>query len=220
MILPCGKRKGRDDVSITRETVEETLDRIYEYYKNRSYNFKPLIDRPSMKQKIVRLINGILEKIGYHITRWDYIRDLEKLKTNTFTFATIYQIFKVGYGLWDNLFETLEDEESRKVLKKFIQRRIASTVLGDGKAKDIFPYEESTQHHKMSRIKFDFEIYPKEISDEIIYHTFVLKQYHPEFIDINPSDIIIDAGAFIGDTALYFSQFLENGKVYAFEPDP
>ncbi|MBR4742445.1 MAG: FkbM family methyltransferase, partial [Desulfovibrio sp.] len=49
-----------------------------------------------------------------------------------------------------------------------------------------------------------------------------MQQYAiPGACEVKPGDIVIDAGAFIGDTALYFAQIVGTlGKVYAFEPIP
>lgn len=53
-----------------------------------------------------------------------------------------------------------------------------------------------------------------------VYSTFVGKQY--EYLDTvkaTKGDVVIDVGAFVGDTSFYFSQLVgEDGKVYAFEP--
>ena len=52
--------------------------------------------------------------------------------------------------------------------------------------------------------------------------SFILEQYGIEgVVGAKEGDIVIDAGAFIADTALYFSQKIGNsGKVYAFEALP
>lgn len=52
--------------------------------------------------------------------------------------------------------------------------------------------------------------------------TFILEQYAIEnIIGAAESDIVIDAGGFVGDTAMYFAQRCgASGKVYSFEPIP
>jgi len=55
-----------------------------------------------------------------------------------------------------------------------------------------------------------------------LFHTFIYEQYGISGkCEVQEGDIVIDAGAFIGDTAIYFSQKVganNKGKVYAFEP--
>jgi FkbM family methyltransferase len=55
-------------------------------------------------------------------------------------------------------------------------------------------------------------------------HTFLLEQYrHPEIAEANvrPGDVVVDGGAFWGDTAFWFAeQAGPTGRVVAFEPDP
>lgn len=52
--------------------------------------------------------------------------------------------------------------------------------------------------------------------------TFLLEQYAIEnVIGVKESDVVVDAGGFVGDTAVYFAQRCgRSGKVYSFEPIP
>ncbi|MDE5833357.1 MAG: FkbM family methyltransferase [Desulfovibrio sp.] len=57
---------------------------------------------------------------------------------------------------------------------------------------------------------------------DIFYNdTFVMEQYGIPACQCEEGDVVIDAGAYAGDSALYFAQKTgKTGKVYAFEPIP
>jgi len=52
--------------------------------------------------------------------------------------------------------------------------------------------------------------------------TFILQQYrYDNIVEPKLGDIVFDIGAYVGDTALWFSKAVgPQGKVYAFEPEP
>lgn len=53
------------------------------------------------------------------------------------------------------------------------------------------------------------------------YHTFVMEQYATPGCMVEEGDVVIDGGAFVGDTTIYFSEKVgRTGTVYAFEPVP
>jgi FkbM family methyltransferase len=52
--------------------------------------------------------------------------------------------------------------------------------------------------------------------------SFVLEGYsYKDVVSVEQGDVVLDCGAYIGDSALYFSQRAgKNGKIYSFEPTP
>jgi FkbM family methyltransferase len=52
-----------------------------------------------------------------------------------------------------------------------------------------------------------------------VFIGFILEQYkYADIVSVKPGDIVIDGGAFLGETALYFAERVGlNGQVYAFE---
>lgn len=48
-------------------------------------------------------------------------------------------------------------------------------------------------------------------------HDYYYRQYHHEKVKIRENSMIIDAGAFVGDTALLFSQTYKNPTIHSFE---
>lgn len=67
------------------------------------------------------------------------------------------------------------------------------------------------------RTKFSFGL--KSKSDiAVLKEIFLKKEY--EWLEINNPEIIIDLGAHIGDTALYYHTLYPEAKIIAVEPDP
>ncbi len=54
----------------------------------------------------------------------------------------------------------------------------------------------------------------------MLEETFVYQQYYPMLKDIRPNTVVIDIGAFMGETAIYFAQNPNVKKVIALEPMP
>ena len=58
------------------------------------------------------------------------------------------------------------------------------------------------------------------ITDPILQYNLFLKIYKMEHVTPAPGDIVLDIGAYRGDTAAFFRKYVgENGRVFAFEPD-
>lgn len=73
--------------------------------------------------------------------------------------------------------------------------------------------------YDLQKINFPGRVY---LSDLCVLREFILKQYeyktHVVSIKAGPEDVVIDAGACWGDTALYFANEVGiSGKVYSFE---
>jgi len=61
-----------------------------------------------------------------------------------------------------------------------------------------------------------------EASRDSLLHSFLVDQYsYDNIIKAKEGDVVFDAGAYVGDTALWFCKAVgPQGKVYAFEPEP
>lgn len=78
---------------------------------------------------------------------------------------------------------------------------------------------ERLRLYDLERIEFPARVY---LSDLCVLREFIFKQYeyisHDIKIKAEPGDVVIDAGACWGDTALYFANEVgETGRVYSFE---
>jgi FkbM family methyltransferase len=140
----------------------------------------------------------------------------------------------------DWLADRLADEASRETLMRVLAHRVAGSrrvVLGVGRqvseqltdfaassltaapvAGDEFP---AFPRYRLDAIGLDLRVISAPM---FAIGTFVLEQYrHPqiESANVRSGDVVIDGGAFWGDTALWFAdQIGASGRVIAFEPDP
>lgn len=129
----------------------------------------------------------------------------------------------------DAVFDMLSDAESRYVygqeiqfciLSTFMPTDIAAAIAGNMKKELFIDYVNKAEDVK----KFADIACPETFRAEDTKHqccaaTFFLEQYrYKNFVKINDGDICIDAGACLGDTAMYFAD--QGAKhVYSFEPD-
>ena len=141
------------------------------------------------------------------------------------------------------VYEKLEDEESRKNLiallayrslghahVKLLQNtpkywqyvetvaRELTVSTGIAEAKVIGTLNE----YDLTKCDFLIRLLAHPLN---VLNTFLLQQYRlvhsNRTIEVQPGDVVIDAGACFGDTSLYFSEKVGvNGAVYAYEFDP
>lgn len=117
-----------------------------------------------------------------------------------------------------DLYYRLGDTASKELLIKLITHSIGMFLTSDlEKYRMYSAYEWQSlcdKAHEFFCIKDTFW------SD--IVETFVLDGYsYADKCSVEPGDIVIDCGAYTGNTALYFSQRAgDQGKVYAFEAMP
>lgn len=137
-----------------------------------------------------------------------------------------FYIFDNG-GFIGNLYDRLADNISKISFKCFLKQRISAHIQFNNKTMyPILPPKETEEWRTQrgrERVSLPKLSGSPEFSINFFYKdTFILEQYAIEgVVEAMPGDIVIDAGAFIGDTALYFANKVgANGHVYAFEPLP
>jgi FkbM family methyltransferase len=126
---------------------------------------------------------------------------------------------------FDRIYELIADEESKKTFDWFIKYRIAFAIIGEI-AYDIFTPRITKQDLESSQKKLQKVSDNKYKIDNFIFkgnygevvEAFYFEQYAYKNVKPSSGDVIIDAGACFGDTALWFSKYIGNGRVYAFEP--
>ena len=130
------------------------------------------------------------------------------------------------HGEWTQKFMAeLEDDLSRDSFATFLQQRVASRIItGSPICYPIAPPAQSRAWRERRAAE------PRDLPplagceseaerDLVCLHTFIYEQYAvPGVVEARPGDTVVDAGAYIGDTACYFSEKVgENGRVLAFE---
>ncbi len=125
------------------------------------------------------------------------------------------------------LINNLGDEISKISFRDFLRQRIVGHIHWNALA--MYPIEapKATSAWREERQKREYNLpvlnHCSKWERLFFYNSsFILEQYGIEgVVGAKEGDIVIDAGAFIADTALYFSQKIGNsGKVYAFEALP
>ncbi len=132
---------------------------------------------------------------------------------------------------FDDLSEMLADDESRRVLEWYIRYRIAYGFLGERAACLAAPPVDQEIYSGLLRqlkatardgiYKVDsFRI--RTLIPVAIVDAWFIDQYRiAGIVEPGEGNVVIDAGAFNGETALWFSgQVGASGKVFAFEPFP
>jgi FkbM family methyltransferase len=221
-------------MSHTKDIVREAFKNVEEFL-NRSWGEE--LDEKSGKNPLplIKPIYTVVKSIARHFDI--YIMRQTTFK-NRYEFAwsnkmgkissskTLSELFE-NHDRFDKIYEILTDEDSKKTFDWFIKYRVAYALTGET-ASDIFvarikktDYEETENKiKKISANKYKIEkfIYNGESAD--IAHVFYLEDYaYSEIVKPSLGDIVIDAGAYFGDTALWFSKYVgKNGKVFAFEP--
>ncbi len=139
-----------------------------------------------------------------------------------------YDFYVKSHGEWImNFMTNLGDDISRDSFAAFLRQRILVSIFYNSPT--LYPYTPPAAtlswRQQREKIKYDFPILKgaSKTALELFYRdTFVYEQYGiPGIVQAEQGDIIIDAGAFIGDTACYFSRKVgASGRVFAFEIVP
>lgn len=135
----------------------------------------------------------------------------------------LLQKLEAVYSIW-------EDEESKGAFDWYIQFRLTYTILHDTKAAEtIFPYPMKYTRFQLARMAasqiqkeddlFVIKGYKMETDSYLVSESWICETYVLEDkCGPDKNDVIIDAGAYKGETALWFADKVgKNGKVYAFE---
>jgi FkbM family methyltransferase len=135
---------------------------------------------------------------------WDNFKNME------FSLHFLQHIYR-----FNKAYLMLHDDESREVMMNIIAHRLTQ------------PYEGVTTwpapQRKAVMEAVDVPSLPNvDGTQYALWHSFMFEQYRAEgFVETDEGDYVIDGGAFIGDSALWFSQKCgETGRVFSFECHP
>ena len=152
----------------------------------------------------------------------EHLEELETRKT------AIIGYYVTEHGQWTQAFlDTLGDDLSRISLRHFLCERVRAHLWRNAIA--LYPVRppKETEEWRKQRIANPpplpiLEGCPDGVRDFFYLDSFIYEQYAiPGLVEAMPGQTVIDAGAFIGDTSLYFSGKVGNsGHVYAFEAMP
>lgn len=130
-----------------------------------------------------------------------------------------------NYRQFDNLAEILEDDTSKRILIWAIQYRIAVYFFCDKKiAGELFPpMIGANQWSNYVRDSKELDVRDLKLQLDVdVVENWILNGYvYPGVCEICDDDIVLDCGAFNGNSSLSLArQCDDGGRVYAFEPNP
>ena len=176
---------------------------------------------------IIQRINTIFEK---HFNTTLYIDKIQASEIDEIT-SRIHEVehyYLKTHGPWTQKFiDALGDDISRISLCTFLKQRMYAQAVLDRRC--IYPITPppQTEAWRAARRAAPPPLpslggCSEGLRDAFYRHTFIYEQYAiPGVVEAMPGQCVIDAGAFIGDTAIYFSYKVgDAGNVYAFEPLP
>jgi len=130
---------------------------------------------------------------------------------------------------FDEIYKLLADEASKAAFDWYVKYRTAYAFIGE-EAYELFTPEITREawNDMEKRIRrnakhvYQVDEFTIEGTAGELVGTFVVQQYrYDSIVEPKLGDIVFDIGAYIGDTALWFSKAVgPQGKVYAFEPEP
>ncbi len=117
-----------------------------------------------------------------------------------------------------NAYDALDDATSKEVFMKLMALRILYFTIPSEIVQNIFSLYPAKIWQKFNQLA---EKIPGVTGDYALdkIETWILKGYECLDCKAESGEIVIDAGAFTGNTVMYFKECVgEHGKVYAFEP--
>ena len=123
----------------------------------------------------------------------------------------------------DLLYEKLDDEESTAVLDWIISYRVIESLTSKDVALDICA--PSISNHRWNTMARQAAMIPerdlKENIEVDVIENYILDGYNlPGKCEVRNDDVVLDVGAFNGNSAIALGRHARDGIVYAFEPNP
>jgi FkbM family methyltransferase len=126
---------------------------------------------------------------------------------------------------FQEVYDLLADDESKRTLNWLIKYRVACFMLQSKEQAGVLfpPIISAIQWHEMSKA---VKSLPEKILEENLeidlIENFLLDGYNlPGICAVETNDVVLDLGAFNGNSSIALSRPAgEQGKVYAFEPNP
>lgn len=227
-----GEFSSRDTLELYSSTIRKIFydNGYFQFIVDEKKNFIVYNKTNTSKQVeyIIKRINIILEK---YFNMTIYTEKVLPAHTQTIErrIKETEQYYLDTHGLWTQKFiDALGDDISRASFRFFIEQRMRAQVCwGRTSMYPILPPPQTEAWRAARRsapppLPYLGGCRWKEVQDALYLHTFIYEQYAiPGVIEALPGHCVIDAGAYVGDTTVYFSRKTGiTGKVYAFEPVP
>lgn len=214
-------------MSHTKELIEEALDKVEEYLEE-----KHLSEDIAISTVRRTGVNKYFHRLGIQVVRVKEWQSVQKWHTNYFGKLSSFQFLRLASNdpsAFDKTYKLLADEQSKQIFDWYVRYRTAHAFIGE-EAYEIFasPITKELWQEMETKVKIKsknivsingFDI---EASKDSIVYSFLVEQYsYDNIVKAKEGDVVFDVGAYVGDTALWFSRSVgHRGKVYAFEPEP
>lgn len=216
--------------SHTLALVSEALAAVEDYCSSQHTREVMHPARPQRFHGLTHGLNRLAGAVGLHVARLPYMNSVEAFHYDTFSkwtaTGTLRAVledavpFDFAYGL-------LADEASRAVFDWYVRCRTAYALVGKA-ALALFPTRVSEAEYEQAEstlgraVKGVYRVQGIGISSDIdvLVDSILLEQYRlPGTVDPLPGWIVLDVGAYKGETALWLARELgPGGRVVAFEP--
>jgi len=214
-------------MSHTKQLIEEALDKLEKYLDEK--HLTEDLEVASVKRTG---INRYFNKLGIHVIRlkeWQYA---QKFSADYFGKSSSVQFLKCASRnpkSFDEIYNLLADEASKATFDWFVRYRTAYAFIGE-EAYELFTPEikreawedmEKRSRRNANHVHEVDECIIEGTAGELV-GTFIVQHYrYDSIVEPKLGDVVFDIGAYVGDTALWFSKAVgSHGKVYAFEPEP
>jgi len=219
-------------MSHTKELIEKALDELEKYLEEK--HLTEDIEVANYGASVKRTgINRYFNKLGIYVVRVREWRYAQKFSANYY-FGKLSSVQFLRFATsnperFDEIYNLLADEASKASFDWYVKYRTAYAFIGE-EAYELFTPEitreawedmEKTLLHK-STGAFEIEDFTIHANPFELVGTFIVQQYrYDNIVEPKLGDIVFDIGAYVGDTALWFSKAVgPQGKVFAFEPEP
>jgi len=213
-------------MSHTKELIEEALEKLEKHLDE-----KHLTEDLEVASKRTG-INRYFNKLGIQVVRLQEWKSVQNLSANYFGKLSSVQFLKSASRnpeSFDEIYNLLADKASKATFDWYVQYRTAFAFIG-GEAYELFPPEITREawDDMEKRIRrsangvHEVDEFTIEGNAAGLVGTFIVQQYrYGTIVEPKLGNIVFDIGAYVGDTALWFSKAVgPQGKVYAFEPEP
>jgi len=218
-------------MSHTKELIEEALEKLEKYLDAKHLTEDLEVANYSASVKRTG-INRYFNKMGIQVVRLREWKSVQNFSASYFGKLSSVQFLKSASRnpeCFDEIYNLLADETSKATFDWYVEYRTAFAFIGE-EAYELFTPEitreawddmEKRLKHK-SEGTFEIEGFTVQANPFELVGTFVVQQYrYDSIVERKLGDIVFDIGAYVGDTALWFSKAVgPQGKVYAFEPEP
>ena len=220
-----------------KSIIDTALIDVERYLKDANIRIQPdVVPRRKKEDKICRIIRKLFTLIKIKKHEVESTLKINPALINAPAFGPSfenpkqilwrYQMFRetlLGVDNYAFVGSNLKDETSIKTLVWIMKFRLVFPFLG----RDVhFLYpgpvtpEEYASYYDSAKKIADKQNLPNPVPERFYICTWVLEHYRLKSIcEVEDGDVVLDIGAYLGDTAIYFSEKCGgDGFVYAFEP--